>query len=178
MALDGAAEDEMISMMPLLNDSEKAFLAAGRKVHAMRAYRERARIELGGRAHRPTLSGARHVVDAYLTLGAELGSTIPLAVEPELIEDIEEVEAQRRVLRERFEAYCRADGMDPADPVARASAHFCDSCRREAPKGEVLRGVYRFAADAMGWPTPVIFDCYACHGPLMISALAFDAGEG
>lgn len=168
----------MIATMPLLNDSEKASVAAGRKVQAMRSYRERVRLDLGGRMHRPTLSGARHVVDAFVTLGAELGSTIPLTVEEELVEDIEEVEEQRRVLRERFVAYCIADGMDPADPVARATAHFCDSCRREAPKGEVLRGVYRFAADAMGWPTPVIFDCYACHGPLMVSAVVFDAGEG
>lgn len=159
--------------MPTLNDSEIDLIREGRRSRAMIDYRARVTLSIDGRMFRPTLIGARRVVELFLS---DLG--LPLAVSEELVFDVAEAEEADRQKRERFEARLRAEEIPVGFPYERASTSIgsCDLC---GAKGDpVLHGVYALAPDAWGTPTPVLFECYACHGPLVVLPTTFDRGEG
>jgi hypothetical protein len=143
---------------PVLDAAEKALVVTDRKVEAIRAYYKRARVTLlNGHEAGPTLKTAKSIVE----LAAE-GINIPMVVSEGSYRDLTVEAAQAAVIAERFAIFCAEDGMDPKNARKAAQADRCDACRKQAPKGESLDGVFLYAPDGMGYPTPVMFYCANC----------------
>lgn len=144
---------------PTLSGEEKALVAAGQDIKAIKAYRERVRLTLlNGHEACPTLMTGRDMVKAFRT---GLGD-FEMAISEGSYTDLTEQAAQRAIINERFAMFCAEDGIDPKNPRLPGARHSCDNCNKVAAKGETLEGTDCYSPDAMGYPTVTFFYCNDC----------------